>query len=109
MPVPVLLDEFEDRILWINKENKDVEFSVKEAWKALRFDSPKVMWYKHVWFSQCIPRHAFVLWMAMRGRLKTSDRISRWFNISSTVCPLCNDVDESHTHLFFSCKFSKAV
>lgn len=37
------------------------------------------------------------------------DRISRWFNIPSTLCPLCNAVDESHAHLFFSCKFSKAV
>ncbi|GJV71895.1 RNA-directed DNA polymerase, eukaryota, reverse transcriptase zinc-binding domain protein [Tanacetum coccineum] len=59
-----------------NKENDEVQFSVKEAWKVLRDDVPKVMWYKHVWFSQCIPRHSFILWMALKGRLKTQDRIS---------------------------------
>lgn len=109
VPVPVLLDDCDDKVLWINKKNKDVLFSVKEAWKALRVDSPKVIWHKHVWFSQCIPRHAFVLWMAMRGRLKTTDRISKWFNVSSTLCPLCKNVDESHSHLFFKCQFSKIV
>ena len=87
----------------------EVEFSVKEAWRALRIDSPKVIWVKHVWFSQCVPRHAFVLWMALRGRLKTTDRLSKWFNISCTLCPLCKTVQESHSHLFFSCNFSKIV
>lgn len=104
VPVPILTDDCDDKIIWINKENKESEFSVKEAWKALRIDCPKVLWYKHVWFSQCIPRHAFVLRMAMRGRLKTKDRISKWFNITSRLCPLCNNVDETHSHLFFSCR-----
>ncbi|PWA77085.1 reverse transcriptase domain, Reverse transcriptase zinc-binding domain protein [Artemisia annua] len=47
--------------------------------------------------------------MAMRNRLKTTDRISKWFSISSTLCPLCNAVDETHAHLFFSCSFSKTI
>ena len=109
VPVPILFDEFEDKVLWINKKNKEVVFTVKEAWKALRLDSPKVIWYKLIWFTQCIPRHAFVLWMAMRGRLKTTDRISKWFNVSSVLCPLCNLEDETHCHLFFKCEFSKRI
>lgn len=44
LPKKILSDEFEDKVLWINKDNKDIEFSVKEAWKALRIDSPKVIW-----------------------------------------------------------------
>lgn len=75
----------------------------------LRLDCPKVIWNRHVWFSQCIPRHAFVLWMAIRGRLKTTDRISRWFNVTSILCPLCKSADETHSHLFFSCQFSKCI
>ena len=45
----------------------------------------------------------------MRNRLKTADRISKWFSISSTMCPLCNTVDETHAHLFFACSFSKSI
>ncbi|PWA53131.1 reverse transcriptase zinc-binding domain-containing protein [Artemisia annua] len=26
-----------------------------------------------------------------------------------TLCPLCNDVDETHAHLFFPCRFSKII
>jgi hypothetical protein len=109
VPVPSLSDECDDKVIWVNKKNKESEFSVKEAWKALRTDCPKVLWYKHVWFSQCIPRHAFVIWMAMRGRLKTKDRISKWFNVTSVLCSLCNNDDETHGHLFFQCEFSKRV
>ncbi|GKA31462.1 RNA-directed DNA polymerase, eukaryota, reverse transcriptase zinc-binding domain protein [Tanacetum coccineum] len=78
VPVPVLSSDSVDKALWFNKKNEEVQFSVKEAWKVLRIDGPEVMWHKHVWFSQCIPRHAFILWMALKGRLKTQDRISRW-------------------------------
>ncbi|GJV47236.1 RNA-directed DNA polymerase, eukaryota, reverse transcriptase zinc-binding domain protein, partial [Tanacetum coccineum] len=70
----------DDMALWFDKQNVEVRFSVKEAWRVLRPDVPKVLSHKHVWFSQCIPKHAFILWMAIKGRLKTQDRISRWFS-----------------------------
>ena len=107
--VPNLVSDCNDKLLWVDKKNKESDFSVKEAWKALRTDGPKVLWHSHVWFSQCIPRHAFVLWMAIRGRLKTTDRISKWFNISTTRCHLCGSADETISHLFFSCSFTRIV
>ena len=70
---------------------------------------PKVIWFKHVWFSQCIPRHSFILWMAVKGRLKTQDRISRWLNIQDMSCPFCNRCKDSHSHLFFSCNFARRL
>ena len=109
LPVPNLINDCEDRVLWLNKKNKEVKFSVKEAWKALRIDSPRVIWYKHVWYSQCIPRHAFILWMAIRGRLKNQDKISRWYHNDNMLCPFCKSCKDSHSHLFFSCEFSKKV
>ncbi|GJX76495.1 RNA-directed DNA polymerase, eukaryota, reverse transcriptase zinc-binding domain protein [Tanacetum coccineum] len=107
--VPNLIHDCSDKVLWFNKENDEVQFSVKEAWKVLRDDVPKVMWYKHFWFSQCIPRHSFILWMALKGRLKTQDRISRWFNGDNMVCPFCKSCKDSHSHLFFSCGFAQGV
>lgn len=47
--------------------------------------------------------------MDMRGRLKTTNRISKWLNISNTLCPLCKKDNETHCHLFFKCDFSKMV
>ncbi|GKD18875.1 reverse transcriptase domain-containing protein [Tanacetum coccineum] len=75
--------DVEDKTVWIDKKGKEKRFSVREVWKAIRIDCPKVIWYRHVWFSQCIPRHAFILWVAIKGKLKTLDRISRWINTQS--------------------------
>ncbi|GJX07043.1 RNA-directed DNA polymerase, eukaryota, reverse transcriptase zinc-binding domain protein [Tanacetum coccineum] len=88
IPVPIL-NELNDKAIWFNKKYEVMDFSVKEACNVLRTDMPSVMWYKHVWYTQCIPRHAFILWLAFKGRLKTQDRLSRWFNFDNCFCPLC--------------------
>ena len=61
------------------------------------------------WFSQCYPRYAFILWMAIRGRLQTQDRIARWNPNANMNCPLCSRVSDSHSHLFFECEFSSKI
>ncbi|GKB44263.1 RNA-directed DNA polymerase, eukaryota, reverse transcriptase zinc-binding domain protein [Tanacetum coccineum] len=107
--VPRLDANVKDKMVWVDKNGKEKAFSVKEVWRAIRDDCPKVIWYKHVWYSQCIPRHAFILWVAVKGRLKTLDRISKWMEIQSMACYLCNEYVESHNHLFFSCPYSKRL
>ncbi|GJT92143.1 RNA-directed DNA polymerase, eukaryota, reverse transcriptase zinc-binding domain protein [Tanacetum coccineum] len=109
VPVPVLDQDRDDMALWFDKQNVEVRFSVKEVWRVLRPDVPKVLWHKHVWFSQCIPRHSFIIWMAIKGRLKTQDRISRWFNVVNMLCPFCKKEKNSHGHLFFGCDFAQGV
>ncbi|GKD77238.1 RNA-directed DNA polymerase, eukaryota, reverse transcriptase zinc-binding domain protein [Tanacetum coccineum] len=109
IPVPILNNDREDKTVWVNKKGKEVDFSVKEVWRAVKDEYPEVIWHKHVWFSQCIPRHSFILWVAIKGRLKTRDKLARWFTVGDRKCLLCNVQDESHSHLFFSCKFSKRL
>ena len=109
IPVPKLTDNVDDKAMWINRKGKEKTFSVKEAWKNMRCNSQKVIWFRHVWFSQCIPRHAFILWMAIKGKLKTQDRLSKWLNVTDMTCPLCNGCKDSHSHLFFGCVFSKRL
>ena len=107
--VPSLNMNVDDKIVWVNKKGKEKRFTVKEAWKVMKSCYPKVIWYDHVWYSQCVPRHSFILWMAVKGRLKTQDRISRWLNIQDMKCPFCNQCKDSHCHLFFSCHFAKRL
>ena len=68
-----------------------------------------VRWHKVVWFTQCNPRMAFILWMAMRGKLQTQDRIMVRNNDIGMKCPLCKKVNDSHNHLFFECEYSKNI
>ncbi|GKF79718.1 putative reverse transcriptase domain-containing protein [Tanacetum coccineum] len=45
------------------------------AWEALRPRGVEVSWYRVVWFSHYIPRHAFHLWLVMRNSLKNQDKL----------------------------------
>ena len=80
-------------------------FSISSAWKAFRVHRPLVEWASIVWFSGSLPKASFILWLAIRGRLSTQDRL---FNISpAACCSLCGDNLEDHNHLFFTCAFSR--
>ncbi|GJV89008.1 RNA-directed DNA polymerase, eukaryota, reverse transcriptase zinc-binding domain protein [Tanacetum coccineum] len=73
-----ILNNRKDTIVWVNKEGNNKLFSIKNIWKDMEVDDGKVDWYNVIWFNKNIPRHAFVLWMALQGRLSTHDRIAAW-------------------------------
>ncbi|KAL0289800.1 UNVERIFIED_CONTAM: hypothetical protein Sradi_7064800 [Sesamum radiatum] len=65
-----------------------------------------VMWSVLLGGKFKIPRHIFILWLAIKGRLSTMDR--PWMNHRDDGCVLCNfEARESHCHLFFSCSYTR--
>ncbi|GKA88883.1 RNA-directed DNA polymerase, eukaryota, reverse transcriptase zinc-binding domain protein [Tanacetum coccineum] len=54
-------------------------------------------------------QHAFITWLAVKERLKTRDRLVKWFSINDKSCLLSGLSDESHSHLFFSCPYSRSL
>ncbi|GKD61738.1 lupus La protein [Tanacetum coccineum] len=89
-------------------EGNLLKFSVAQAWQAIRPRAPEVEWFDVVWFLQCIPRHAFLVWLLIGEKLKTQDKIRAWevadsVNLEDMKCPLCNLIRDSHSHLFFEC------
>ncbi|GJT00924.1 sodium/hydrogen exchanger 6 [Tanacetum coccineum] len=86
-PVPLLLDDIDDVILW---RDRDVRFP------------------------HCIPRHATHMWLVFQQKLKTQDRLRQW-DVSPSIdlnllrCSLCHLVPDSHDHLFFECAYSSHV
>ncbi|GJY37195.1 hypothetical protein Tco_0422573 [Tanacetum coccineum] len=77
------------------------EFSVSIAWQSIRQRSNEVGWYRLVWSKYGIPRHSIHLWLIMKRRLQTQDRLSIvgkaaempsispiWNNIISWLLPL---------------------
>lgn len=71
----------------------------------LRYD--EVEWCKVIWFSQAVPRFAFITWLAVKDRLSTGTRMRQWGCVQ--VCLFCGERDESRDHLFFACSFSYLV
>ncbi|KAL2226567.1 UNVERIFIED_CONTAM: hypothetical protein Sindi_2015400, partial [Sesamum indicum] len=51
-----------------------------------------------------IPRHLFILWMVILGKLPTTDK--PWLSHLGD-CVLCDRRMENHTYLFFQCRYSR--
>ncbi|GKA64872.1 RNA-directed DNA polymerase, eukaryota, reverse transcriptase zinc-binding domain protein [Tanacetum coccineum] len=84
---PRIDDQSEDTIVWKANNREEVDFTVR----------------------QCIPKHSFILWLAIQGRLTTLDKLSIWGNQAVNRCCLCLNAAEDLNHLFFQCSFSKEV
>ncbi|GKF02019.1 RNA-directed DNA polymerase, eukaryota, reverse transcriptase zinc-binding domain protein [Tanacetum coccineum] len=52
-------------------------FSSSQVWNDIRILNDKMLWWEVIWFPHNIPRHAFELWMASKGKLVTQDRLSK--------------------------------
>ncbi|GJU99548.1 RNA-directed DNA polymerase, eukaryota, reverse transcriptase zinc-binding domain protein [Tanacetum coccineum] len=98
-----------DKVYWLDNQNERKEFSTKQAWANLRENAPKVDWYHVVWFSQFQPMHVFLLWLAIKERLATQDRLAKWNCYTNSECPLCKKERDSHAYLFFKCEFAKLI
>ncbi|GJX65278.1 CASP-like protein 4A3 [Tanacetum coccineum] len=83
--------------LWIQMEWKSSmvviqPFSARVVWNSIRPHDNKVDWFYVVWFPGCIPRHAFNLWLVVKKKLKTQDRLASW-NVNASLathCTLCD-------------------
>ncbi|XP_071695055.1 uncharacterized protein [Rutidosis leptorrhynchoides] len=103
--------EGSDRLVWRSIDGTNHKCLVSHVWEAIRPRAVPVSWFKVVWFPQCIPKHAFILWLVMGERLKTQDKLKPWDLRNHPVlkCMLCDDNMDSHAHIFFECKFSLMV
>ena len=100
----------EDIPLWKQKEGIYANmFSSKKTWLQLRNFSSSCEWSRGIWFSQSTPKYSFLVWVALRNRLQTCDRMQTWNGLVNPVCVLCNEANETCSHLFFSCSFSKQI
>lgn len=106
---PVLSHDGVDKHFWRSKNGKENNFTVGNVWSDIRVVNNEVAWAKTVWFSQCIPRHSFILWLAIRCKLKTQDKIGAWNNERDLRCPFCKIQPDNHEHLFFQCDFPREI
>ncbi|PWA66140.1 reverse transcriptase domain, Reverse transcriptase zinc-binding domain protein [Artemisia annua] len=114
LPVPTILHDTNDTLVWRDLDGNHRRFSVACAWESLRTRADVVEWFHIPWFSHCIPRQAIHLWLVIRQKLKTQDRLRESdvgpdVDLSLISCLLCETVPDTHPHLFFECPFSMQV
>ncbi|KAL0287886.1 UNVERIFIED_CONTAM: hypothetical protein Sradi_7115100 [Sesamum radiatum] len=86
-----------DQILWIGPRGA---FSSAAAYDVFRPPGPTVDWSSLLVGTFHIQRHRFILWLAIQGRLSTTDK--PWLQHLGNGCVLCQEGHpESHEHLFF--------
>ncbi|XP_013624341.1 PREDICTED: uncharacterized protein LOC106330421 [Brassica oleracea var. oleracea] len=68
-----------DVVLWKHSDdNYKTCFSSAKTWDQIRDRRPVVFWSKSVWFTQGVPRFSFIVWLAVKNRLSTGDRMRAW-------------------------------
>ncbi|GJV81326.1 RNA-directed DNA polymerase, eukaryota, reverse transcriptase zinc-binding domain protein [Tanacetum coccineum] len=72
---PKISNDTNDKVYWLDNQKEKKEFSTKQVWMDLKDNVGKVNWHHVVWYSQFQPRHAFLLWLAIKERLATQDRM----------------------------------
>lgn len=84
-------------------------YSTKHTWEAIRNKYPKVQWSSLVWFTNNIPKWAFILWIVCLKKLPTKDRLTKWGMQIDPLCILCSQKAETVSHLFFDCVYSRQI
>ncbi|XP_019226034.1 PREDICTED: uncharacterized protein LOC109207550 [Nicotiana attenuata] len=93
----------------INKFCRREKFSIQKMYTLSRPQYPKVGW-KALLLGTSIPRHNFILWLALNHRLNTVDRLAAWgiqVDLGSLLCK--NGQNETMTHLYFECQYSRSI
>ena len=62
-----------------------------------------------VWFPLAVPKHAFIMWLAMKDRLLTGERLLKMGYKGEVQCSFCHGCVETYDHLFFECSFSSRI
>ncbi|XP_018453472.1 uncharacterized protein LOC108824538 [Raphanus sativus] len=97
------LTSAEDINLWKCRENTYLpKFSTSQTWRITRTVHTTVAWYKSLWFAKATPKYSFLTWLAVHDRLATGERMKRWNTSTYATCPLCQEPNESRSHLFSS-------
>ncbi|KAL2224840.1 UNVERIFIED_CONTAM: Transposon TX1 uncharacterized protein [Sesamum indicum] len=92
----------DDRIIW---RFPDGRRTAQALYRLICPPGPKVGWTSLLSGSLKIPRHCFILWMAIQENLPTTDK--PWLTHIGG-CILCDEeTTETHNHLFFRCRFSR--
>uniref|UniRef100_A0A803Q6E2 Reverse transcriptase zinc-binding domain-containing protein n=1 Tax=Cannabis sativa TaxID=3483 RepID=A0A803Q6E2_CANSA len=82
-------------------------YKISDVYNHMTVGNQVCHWSKQVWSRMNIPKHSFLLWLAVQDRLKTRRRLVRFQIATDAQCILCNESDETAEHLYFCCKFSK--
>lgn len=103
------LNDYNDDFEWWPGAHRQNKFRTGALYHLLRPTALTVSWHREVWFSGGIPKHMFLVWLMVRNRCPTRDRIRSWGLQTDPRCLYCNAADESIAHCYFECSFTWGI
>jgi hypothetical protein len=94
-----------DKHIW--KFSPTGQYSSKSAYDMLFLGSTSLGAYERIWESWAPSKCSFFLWLVMHNRCWTADRLARRGLPHPSVCPLCDQEEETIQHLLISCVFAR--
>jgi len=76
-------------------------YACADTWNFLRKKKEIVDWGSLVWFPYALPKQAFILWLVMKNRLTTRDRMLCWGYTGDIKCVFCRHFTESRIIFYF--------
>lgn len=84
-------------------------FPRKLAWNELRSKGRKFPWASLIWHKKFILRHSIILWLAIKQRPTSKDKLLKIRITNDASCVLCNKEEEDSNHFFFQCEYSHYI
>jgi hypothetical protein len=94
-----------DKHIW--KFSPTGQYSSKSAYDMLFIGSTSFGAFERVWESWAPSKCSFFIWLVMHNRCWTADRLARRGLPHPSVCPLCDQEEETIQHLLISCVFAR--
>ena len=78
--------------------------SISTVWNSIRHKAVQPSWHQYVWHSFSINKCSFIMWLALKDRLLTKDKMILFQMQVQPNCLLCSS-DETTHHLFSDCPY----
>jgi len=107
-----MISNTEEKDKWIWKEEPDGNYTVRSAYNILRSNGQRSNSnvFKELWEVSALPTALFFTWRAILNRLPIRINLAkRGVMVSSDLCPFCNSLRETESHVLLSCTFSQRV
>lgn len=88
--------------------NQMQKYYVSAVYEKLCGNVVIVTWDSVIWNRLGTPKHIFITWLAIQGRLQTTGRLAAYGISTNDHCLICDNASGTHQHLFFGYTYSVA-
>lgn len=96
-----------DNLSWNDDTSQQV--SISTIWDSIRRRTVSPPWLQILWHSLHIPKCSFILWLALKNRLLTFDRMLQFGMNVDPHCKFCTTSHESAQHLLLHCSYTQQI